>query len=504
MRKVLSYLFAGLVASMLTSCIFDYGDGMENMSDDPVVVSFTLDVAKQTKADDGYDWGDTLPEDETIIGTSFENRIMVDDLKVLIYSKTGQFVAEVQRIAASEVTPGSGVYRFWGVLKDDSINSNVTFDFGSSYRFIVLANCGELTYDTNGVPAPEALLYKSNWTSYATTRSTIPMWGATEVVLNNAESQDLGDISLVRAMAKVVVKLSDELKSQGYSITDASLTKSYEVGYSMPTDWNLLTTETMSHTGAFRSYDVTDALLDNISLFESGESRRVVYVPEIQNFSEGVDNVRLNISLNDGKSERDFTGDQAIRFATYGADGLLPDSPSFYDIVRNHVYEYTITNVGSAGNELKLICEVQPWVPREETIDFTNEVSVSQTMTWSNVEYVNYETGEVILYNDTTIEATCTFQIDTPVGATWTSSLISIEGNTDAFSWVGNTKNGLVGTGQPSVIKFKVNRGTPLSPQHICKLRITLQTLDGRTIVVKNLVPDGKAYKEFTIIQNSI
>lgn len=498
MRKVLSYLFAGFMASMLTSCIFDYGDGMVSVEDDPVVVTFTLDVAKQTKADDDYDWGDVLPEDEAVIGTSFENRILVDDLKVLVYDVAGEFVAEVQRIAASEVTPGSGVYKFWGVLKDDSINSNVT------YRFIVLANCGELTYGEDDVPTPETLLYKSNWTSYATTRSCIPMWGATEVVLSNTESQDLGDISLVRAMAKVVVKLSDELKGQGYSITKANLTKSYEVGYSMPTDWNLSTTESMTHTGAFRSYNVSDALLDNVSLFESGESRHVVYVPEIQNFSDGVDNVRLNISLNDGTSERDFTGDQAIRFATYGADGLLPDSPSFYDIVRNHVYEYTITNVGSAGNELKLICEVQPWVPREETIDFTNEVSVSQTMTWSNVEHVNYETGEVILYNDTTVEATCTFQIDTPVGATWTSSLISIEGNTDAFSWVGETKQGLVGTGQPSVIKFKVNRGTPLSPQHICKLRITLQTLDGRTIVVKNLVPDGKSYKEFTIIQNSI
>ena len=497
----MSYLIAGLMASMLTSCIFDYGDGMVEASDDPVVVTFTLDVAKQTKADDGYDWGDTLPEDETVIGNSFENRILVDDLKVLVYDIAGQFVAEVKNL--SYQAPAGTQYEFRGILQGSGINSDVTFDFGSRYRFIVLANCGELTYDADGVPAPEALLYISNWTSYATAHSSIPMWGATEVVLTDSEAQNLGAISLVRAMAKVVVKLSDELKSQGYSITDASLTKSYEVGYSMPTGWNLQTTEDMAHTGAFRSYDAADALVNNVSLFESDEARRVVYVPEIRNFSDGVDNVRLNVSLSDGTNVRHYTGDKAIRFADYGADGLLPAAPSFYDIVRNHVYEYNITRIAS-GDKLLLTCVVEPWVPREETIIFTDEVSVSQTMTWSNVEHVNYETGEVILYNDTTIEATCTFQIDTPVGATWTSSLISIEGNTDAFSWVGETKHGLVGTGQPSVIKFKVNRGTPLSPQHICRLRITVQTLDGRTIVVKNLVPDGKDYKEFTIIQNSI
>jgi hypothetical protein len=77
----------------------------------------------------------------------------------------------------------------------------------------------------------------------------------------------------------------------------------------------------------------------------------------------------------------------------------------------------------------------------------------------------------------------------------------------DAFSIVEDSKYGEVGTDRMQSVKLKINNPDPISAQNACKLRITVQTPDGRTIVVKNLMPDPAAkngVEESTIIQNLI
>lgn len=175
-------------------------------------------------------------------------------------------------------------------------------------------------------------------------------------------------------------------------------------------------------------------------------------------------------------------------------------------------YSYNIT---FTDKEIKLTCVVEDWQVVPEEIDFSDQVTVSATMTWENVRSVNYGTGEVILYDDVNTPAKCTFHILTPKGATWTASLIPIEGHQDAFSFVEGTKYGAVGGEGDSHFELYVNNQAPIAPMHICKLRITVQTSDGRTIVVKNLVPTRwldangtshptNGYEEFTVIQNLI
>ena len=86
----------------------------------------------------------------------------------------------------------------------------------------------------------------------------------------------------------------------------------------------------------------------------------------------------------------------------------------------------------------------------------------------------------------------------------------------DAFSIVEETKYGEVGTANMQQVKIKINNPDPISARNACLLRITVQTPDGRTIVVKNLLPDeiempdgtsvvlNEGVEEFTIIQNLI
>ena len=163
-------------------------------------------------------------------------------------------------------------------------------------------------------------------------------------------------------------------------------------------------------------------------------------------------------------------------------------------------------NLVFMDKEISLRCFVQDWIPMEEEIDFTEQVYASMPLTWDGdtVEEDNSNKGRVLLYSDETITAVCRFKIDTPKGATWTASLISLEGHPDAFTIVEDTKYGPVGL--ESVIKIKITNIDPISPRHVCKLRITVQTADGRTIVANNLMPEDtdEEITEYTIIQNLI
>ena len=176
----------------------------------------------------------------------------------------------------------------------------------------------------------------------------------------------------------------------------------------------------------------------------------------------------------------------------------LADNAQSWDAGKR--YSYTLT---FKDKEIQLICVVMEWIPQEEIIDFSDQVTVDAPITWdeSTVRSVNYETGEVILFDDTSIEATCHFNFTSPKGATWTASLIPIEGHQDAFEFVGSTKYGAVGVDTP--VQLRVTNQAPIAPRHICYLRITIQTADGRTIVVKNMIA-GKDNQEFKVIQNLI
>ena len=162
--------------------------------------------------------------------------------------------------------------------------------------------------------------------------------------------------------------------------------------------------------------------------------------------------------------------------------------------------------------EFQINTVVEDWIPHTEEIDFTQQVEVreEEKMQWveGTYESLSEERGEVVLYTDVDKVAECKFNIRTPVGATWTASLIPLTASAmDAFSIVEDTKYGSVGTDDMQSVKIKINNPDPISARNECLLRITVQTPDGRTIVVKNLMPKAAAankIEEFKIIQNLI
>ena len=162
--------------------------------------------------------------------------------------------------------------------------------------------------------------------------------------------------------------------------------------------------------------------------------------------------------------------------------------------------------------EFQINTVVEDWDEHTDEIDFTQQVDIGTAenkIHWveGTYESLDVEKGEVVLYSDVDIVATCYFNILAPVGATWTASLIPLTASAmDAFSIVEDTKYGVVGSADMQPIKIRINNPDPISARNACKLRITVQTADGRSIVVKDLMPAGTAdgIEEYTIIQNLI
>lgn len=187
---------------------------------------------------------------------------------------------------------------------------------------------------------------------------------------------------------------------------------------------------------------------------------------------------------------------------------LLPEGtwPAGKKVTYNMILsgERTIT-------EFQINTVVEDWYRHTDEIDFTQQVEVreGEEMKWvkDTYESINPDTGEVVLFTDIDMVATCEFNIRTPIGATWTASLIPLTASAmDAFSIVEDSKYGDVGTNETQRVKIKINNPDPISAKNACLLRITVQTSDGRTIVVKNLMPSEIAsnIEEYTIVQNLI
>lgn len=187
---------------------------------------------------------------------------------------------------------------------------------------------------------------------------------------------------------------------------------------------------------------------------------------------------------------------------------LLPEGswPAGKKVTYNMILsgERTIT-------EFQINTVVEDWDVHTDEINFSDQVEVRETekMQWMEGTYesLNEPKGEVILYTDVDMVATCRFNIRAPKNATWTASLIPLTASAmDAFRIVEASKYGVVGTDDWQYVKIKINNPDPISARNACLLRITVTTSDGRSIVVKNLMPKTtqQGIEEFTIIQNLI
>ena len=359
-------LLAGLFGMLTTSCCQDevLEEVVESRSE-KLQVYFTLNLGENSMNSrttwEGYDNDETNPEGE--IGTDLEN--LVDDIQVLLFTNDDNtFLGEVSITAFYPTEGDSHLYKFYGELP--TLPTGKSIMNANKYlncKIMVLANCSVDPSDITGTTTINTLLEAATF-NFNGNPSLIPMWGVLKVTPDdkvlmheNGFPNPLPDIYLLRAMAKVEVIMKDT----EHAITSIAVENYNDTGYCVPAGYGEATdTRELVRNDVFRA---TSDINSRASSFIANESVvtendktykcYTIYVPEYKNM-EGTSAVanpsRIAIQV-DGKTDKTY-------YIYYGTAGKETE----WNIVRNHIYRYTITAVNTAVDvHLTLEYMVMDW-----------------------------------------------------------------------------------------------------------------------------------------------
>ncbi len=183
---------------------------------------------------------------------------------------------------------------------------------------------------------------------------------------------------------------------------------------------------------------------------------------------------------------------------SYTVDGI-PYEQAIYlpRVERNTIYKvYCLVDEKGILMELELVSQV--WQVETESWNYTETVTVKEEgiIKWTDGSCNIRNEAEVYMIYATTAE--CTFTIDTPVGGTWYASLIPVSGNYDAFAFEGEASGEV---GKPATLRIKATQDD-VTENSKAELQIVVRTIDGRTIVVNNLLGEFSSKTRYTLVQS--
>lgn len=304
-----------IMLCMVMAACSDSDDDAVGTEDVSVAFTLTVADATSTRADnDG--WDDYSPAQDGILN---ENMVNTDDIIIAIYDDKGNRVDIVEDLRVTKISDASGtgtMYAITGVWRNAKPNVE------RAKRLMVMANCNTSVWSD-----PSKLTYDL----LSGERKYIPMWGVVKIpeALTLGKQNKLHNIRMLRAMAKVSVKLRDDMTDYGYAIGSMTVNNYNTKGYCVPKTFNEV--DNTSDVRFANSLNVLDSHADKIAL----PTTAPLYLPEYDNSGTNPTTITVNLNRN-GTLEGTYT----LYFRNYDSDGK-PTGPT-YPIQRNHYYQYLI------------------------------------------------------------------------------------------------------------------------------------------------------------------
>lgn len=289
-------------------------------------------------------------------GTEMENSIDLSRFHVVFYDANHRMAGILQNMVLIHM--GGNIYRLTGSLP---VSNKVLVGNYFEGKMVVYANF-DMSEDDLQKGYNDVIIAQKAF-DYEAKPKYLPMWGVKKVAFTLAagKRQDFSDIDLLRAVAKVKVNLSSEMKKNGWSIHSMQLFNYNNKGYCMPGKYtDCERTASLTHKEFSHFYDTKQSggitLTDNVP----------IYLPEYQNNGkEDADKCIIKLKLeSNGNVERDDSGNEkeyTLRFIDYtdtGAEGTTTN-----DIVRDHYYIFEVYKGSNGQNLVKLT--VRKWNVRE-------------------------------------------------------------------------------------------------------------------------------------------
>lgn len=289
-------------------------------------------------------------------GTEMENSIDFSRFHVVFYDANHRMAGILQNMVL--IHEGGNIYRLTGSLP---VSNKVLVGNHFVGKMVVYANFdmseADLQKDYSHTDiAQKAFNYEAN-------PKYLPMWGVQKVdfTLAAGKRQDFSDIDLLRAVAKVKVNLSNEMKNNGWSIHSMQLFNYNNKGYCMPIKYAECK-QTASLTHVEFEHFFNSIQTSGITMTDDVP----IYLPEYQNKGkEDADKCVIKLKLNyKGNVERDDSGKEkeyTLRFIDYTDTGA--EGTTINDIVRDHYYTFEVYKGSNGQNLVKLT--VRKWNVRE-------------------------------------------------------------------------------------------------------------------------------------------
>lgn len=284
--------------------------------------------------------------------TEMENSIDFSRFHVVFYQANQQMAGILQNMVLVHL--GGNIYRLTGSLP---VSNKVLVGNHFVGKMVVYANFdmseADLKKDYNHTDiAQKSFNYEAN-------PKYLPMWGVQKVdfTLAAGKRQDFSDIDLLRAVAKVKVNLSNDMKNNGWSIHSMQLFNYNNKGYCMPGKYTACEqTASLTHEEFEHFYNSKQTggitMKDNVP----------IYLPEYQNKGqEDADKCVIKVKLaRNGSVEQDTSGNEkeyTLRFIDYTDQGT--EGTTTNDIVRDHYYIFEVYKGSNGQNLVKLT--VRKW-----------------------------------------------------------------------------------------------------------------------------------------------
>ena len=338
MKNWAKYIVVLICSIISVSCVFDNEECYVVLKDERTI-SFTIG------SDESITRVECNPTDE---GVPFDYYIDPLTVRAMLLNLDNTPIGEITRLNIWPTNQEQTQFKVTGVLPKD-MKVNLT---DPRCKIVIIANTIPETIEN------EKTHYNYMQLDPRNEDSSIPMWGVmtTDMLpLIDAPHYELDEsIWLLRAAAKIEVKLSEELKQRGSQLTSATL-KYYNVeGNVVPANWQTCanTQELNCETGIniYRHAAVTLPLIKDEA---SGDY--YAYVPEYDNINYPGERNKISLSFLDEGKEKVF--EDAVSFCEY-RDGKKIEGTD-YNITRNHIYRFVIRSI--AGESLRLEYHVADW-----------------------------------------------------------------------------------------------------------------------------------------------
>lgn len=360
LRFLVSIAMAWLGCIALVSC--DQGDTNAGEAEADITLTLCLKGAdKNSNTRMGQPFVKPLASrgegDETEDpGTEMENSIDFSRFHVVFYDANHRMAGILQNMVLVHL--GGNIYRLTGSLP---VSNKVLVGNHFVGKMVVYANFDMSSEDLQKDYNHTDIAQKSF--DYEANPEYLPMWGVKKVdfTLAAGKCQDFSDIDLLRAVAKVKVNLSNDMKNNGWSIYSMQLFNYNNKGYCMPGKYaECEQTASLTHEAFEHFLDskqtVGITMKDNVP----------IYLPEYQNNGQEDANkcvIKLKLASH-GKVELDDSGNEkeyTLRFIDYTDQGT--EGTTTNDIVRDHYYTFEVYKGSNGQNLVKLT--VRKWNVRD-------------------------------------------------------------------------------------------------------------------------------------------